>query len=208
MSESNQLDPNQLTPRQAGIHFQEMVANRMQKFSEDHLKAWTQVSILNPELCARMREGQSGIGGGQSLASALMVRKSISLPNEGNIEALGLPRDASFEEFRCADSANAGASPRNAAAIFEALVGLQVQNGVSLETARDAARERYPKLFAEMNAGGAPDEAGGNNGSAPDAGSFIDRVRGVLIGKGALAPDASNDEVLPAILKLNFRAAS
>src|SRR6266446_3509969 len=36
----------------------------------------------------------------RSAVEMLMPRKAISIPNAGNIEALGLPSDASFEEFR------------------------------------------------------------------------------------------------------------
>jgi hypothetical protein len=89
-----------------------------------------------------------------SLALKLMPNRPVSIPNEGNIEALGLPRDVEFDEFRAADLANAGAFPRNSAAILEALIGLQAQSGTSPEAARDAARVSYPQLFSEVNRGG------------------------------------------------------
>ena len=98
-----------------------------------------------------------------SLASKLMPRPPVSLPNASSILALGLPADASYEEFRAADVANAGAAPRASEVIFEALVALQVGKGLSVDAARDAARARYPFLAAEadaaLNADGAPQEA-------------------------------------------------
>jgi hypothetical protein len=90
-------------------------------------------------------------GQASSLAAKLMPRRAVSLPNEANIDALGLPRDCSYEEFRAADRANGGASPRNSPAIVEALVNLMVQRGMTLDGARAAARDRYPLLHTEAN---------------------------------------------------------
>jgi hypothetical protein len=99
-----------------------------------------------------------------NLARMLMPKGPLTLPNEGNIEALGLPTDCSFEEFRTADLANAGATPRNSGAIFEALVGLGVQHGLGIEAARESARARFSKLASDAAASGT--DANGEEGQA------------------------------------------
>jgi hypothetical protein len=189
MSELDNIDPETLTPSQAASLFQSKLAEHQRNTGDDIIKAWATVRTLNPKLAAKMgvhdevpdvahvqaigrNSDSSGIikgptpplpytgrGNGQALAG--MPSRPISIPNEGNIEALGLPRDCSFDEFRAADLANAGASPRNSAAIFNALVKLQEQKGLSADVARDAASARYPILSSEVSHGGA-----GPNGEA------------------------------------------
>jgi hypothetical protein len=178
-SELDNIDPETLTPSQAASLFQSKVAEHQRNTGDDLIKAWATVRTLNPKLAAKMGvhdeapdvahaqaigrySDSSGIikgptpplpytgsGSGQALAAKLMTGRPVSIPNDGNISALGLPRDCSFEEFRAADLSNAGASPRNSAAIFEALVRLIAQNGTDPDTAREIARTRFPVLAAE-----------------------------------------------------------
>lgn len=174
-----ELDPAAMTKEQAGLHFQDRVQQMQKEQSLDLTWAWAQARAMYPELFARAFSGgdlaeppkvrlvgsydssaqvippaatalpYTGSGNGQALAAKLMPSRPISIPNEGNIDSLGLPRDCSFEEFRAADLANAGATPRNAAKIFGALVGRLAQNGSSPEAALDTARARFPQLAEE-----------------------------------------------------------
>jgi hypothetical protein len=127
-------------------------------------------------------------GHAPNLAAKLLPRAPLVIPNAGNIELLGLPPDASFEEFRAADCANAGATPRNSEAIFEALVGLQVQSGLSIDAARDAARARFPKLADEAAASGT-----GANGEEGEASRKAHLTSAVAAGEsGHLAAAATH----------------
>jgi hypothetical protein len=174
------------------------------------MKAWTKVKLLHPALAERANIGQpilsrvepagrydssDGIIGGpvQPLTYAgdraghapnivvkLLPRAPLSLPNAGNIELLGLPPDASFEEFRAADLANAGAAPRKSGAIFEALVGLQVQMGLGIDAARTAAQTRFPQLADEAAASGT-----GANGEEREATRKAHLASAVAIGKAS-----------------------
>jgi hypothetical protein len=178
-SELDNIDPETLTQSQAASLFLSKVAEQQQSTGDDIIKAWATVRTLNPKLAAKMRvrdeapdvshvqaigrysdssgiiEGPTpplpytGRGAGQALAAKLMPGRAVSIPNEASIESLGLPTDTSFEEFRAADLANCGASPRNSAGIFEALIGLIVQNGTNPDRAREIARTRFPVLAAE-----------------------------------------------------------
>jgi hypothetical protein len=162
-----------MTKEQAGLHFQDRVRQMQKDQGLDLIPAWAMARGLYPELFAKAFSGGDPadppkvrlVGSfsdsaqviappatAQLEAAPARAGRKLSLlaiPNEGNIEALGLPRDCSFEEFREADHANGGASPRNSAAIFEALVGLLATNGMSPEAARDTARARFPRLADE-----------------------------------------------------------
>lgn len=134
-------------------------------------QAWARTGLLYPRLAERAGFVQKGPAAplpstdgstdASNIAAQLLPRRPVSLPNASNIAALGLPADASWEEFRAADTSNAGASPRNSTAIFSALVGLK--GGANPEEARQAARARFPALAAEAdaarNADGSPVEA-------------------------------------------------
>ena len=170
-----ELDPAAMTKEQAGLHFQDRVQQMQKEQSLDLTVAWAQARAMYPELFARAfssgdpaeppkvrlvgsyRDSAEVIpppATAQLEAAPARAGRRLSLlaiPNEGNIEALGLPRDASYEEFHAADLANAGAVPRKSAAIFEALIELFAQKGMSPEAARQAASERYPTLAAELS---------------------------------------------------------
>jgi hypothetical protein len=96
-------------------------------------------------------------GAGRDMRSALAPaapgqQRTFAIPNSGNIEALGLPTACSFEEFRAADVANGGASPRNSLLIWNGLLKLMQDGGDSadLEALRAKAATRYPALAAEI----------------------------------------------------------
>jgi hypothetical protein len=170
-----------MTKEQAGLHFQDRVQQMQKERSLDFTVAWAQARAMYPELFARAFSGgdpaeppkvrlagsydssdqliaplvtplpYTGSGAGQPFAAGRFPSRPISIPNEGSIESLGLPTDTSFEEFRAADLANCGASPRNSAGILEALIGLIVQNGTNPDAAREIARTRFPVLAAEAD---------------------------------------------------------
>jgi hypothetical protein len=176
---TDNVDVATLSPEDALAWYQTLAEGFAREEGLDPVRAWAKPKFLYPALAERANighpvrvepagryESSAGIIGGAvqpltyaadcagrapNLAAKLLPRAPLSLPNAGNIELLGLPTDASFEEFRAADHANGGATPRNSGAIFEALVGLQVQSGLSIDAARDAARDRYPKLFSESD---------------------------------------------------------
>jgi len=185
MKGKSSLDVGKLTQEQAGLEFQDLAKQLVRESGYDLTQAWADVRAMNRELFAKAFPGDvrrasgssealavpanpytggSGSRAAGSLADKLMPR-GIALPNAGSIEALGLPADATFDEFATADRANAGAIPRDSGAIFEGLVRLQSKSGKSPESAREAARLRYPLLFAEASTG----PKAGTNGDGEEA---------------------------------------
>jgi hypothetical protein len=216
-----------LSPSEALAWYQSLAEGIAREEAIDLVHAWAKVKLLYPALAESANIGQpilskvepagryessAGIIGGAvqpltyaadragrapNLASKLLPRAPLSLPNAGNIELLGLPPDASFEEFSAADHANGGATPRNSGAIFEALVGLQVQSGLSIDAARDAARARYPQLASEAAPSGT-----GANGDEREASRNAHQASAVATGeKGHLAAAAAHGAAADAQTK-------
>jgi hypothetical protein len=244
------VDVSKLSPSDALAWFQSLAEESAPAEGNDLVKAWQKVKLLYPALAERANIGQpilsrvesaghytdsTGMLGGStasspytenrggraaSLVSKLMPTR-VAIPNQGNIEALGLPIDCSYEEFRAADRSNAGATPRNSAAIFESLVGLNEQRGLSPEAARHAAQDRYPKLFAEsQNARtasaqilGEGDDASRNaHISSANANSREDHIRATLAHQTAAeldgkAGDTERGEMHESMAKYHQRQA-
>ena len=207
-----------LSPEDALAWYQTLAEGFAREEAMDLVKAWQKVKSLYPALAERANIGQpvlsrvepagrfdssDGIIGGpvqpltyadgragaaSNLAAKLLPRSPVSIPNAANIEALGLPPDCSWEEFRTADIASGGATPRPSAAIFEALVGLNEQRGLSPEAARSAAQERFSKLASEASASGT-----GANGAELEASRKAHLASAVAAGEtGHLAAAAAH----------------
>ena len=163
-------DPSTITREQAVLLFTNAVQEAQRVQNLDLIKAWNSTKSLYPALAAKafelhdpMESRTKRVGTFSDSAQVTPPRisspyseqrgparkLSIAIPNEGNIEALGLPRDASYEEFRASDIANKGASPRDSKAIIAALIALLVSAGHSPESAAQAASDRFPTLTAE-----------------------------------------------------------
>jgi hypothetical protein len=174
-------DPATLTKEQANIAFSTLVQQLQREQRSDIISAWAAAKRLKPALFARAfpndppvvsrvqvtRLDSASAAPAPPLASSPYSppsgagRKGLgtAIPNDATLDELGLPRDASYAEFRAAATANAGASPRDSLAIWNALIGVMVASGVSAEAATAAAEKRFPELFADVSAVGNPDEA-------------------------------------------------
>jgi hypothetical protein len=212
------VDVTTLSAADALAWYQTLAEGFVREDAIDLVKAWTKVKLLYPALAERANIGQpilsrvepvgryndsTGLVKGYvpplpyaarsggldlSLASKLMPARPVACPNEGNIEAIGLPRDCTFEEFAAADRANAGATPRSSAAIFQVLVGLQAEKGLSIDAARDAAQIRFPQLASE-----AAPRGSAANGDGWEASRKAHLASAVAVGKsGHLAAAAAH----------------
>lgn len=216
-----------MTKERAVLHFQDRVQQIQKEQGRDLISAWAMARALLPGLFAKAFPGNDPalppkvrqVGSYRDSAEIIAPPTAaqleaaparpgrklslLSIPNEGNIAALGLPPDCTYEEFRAADVANAGATPRSSAAIFEALVGLLAEKGISPEAARAAAGERYPQLFAELSH---PAVETGKLGKQDQSagGSLFNQVKALLVAKGVLSSDAGYDDILPALRRMNF----
>jgi hypothetical protein len=158
-----------LTKDQAVLLFTRSVQEAQQNQVLEFTQAWNQTKLLMPQLAEKAFgtsvPTESAVKPASSATPApgapvpytfpegFAVRNPfrVSLPNSDYIASLGLPADASYDEWRAADLANADASPRNSFAIFEALIRL-FANSMSAESARQKATERFPTLAAEAAA--------------------------------------------------------
>jgi hypothetical protein len=139
------IDATNLTPKAACLVFNTEVQRVMAEPGHDFTQAWKIVEATQPALYQRMLE-VSIAPKVEPLAN--IINRNIVPPTPENIEALGLPRDASIEEFQTALRANGNATtPRKSDLIFEALkkMNWQALGGTEADARKRTAR-RFPVL--------------------------------------------------------------
>jgi hypothetical protein len=146
-----EFDISQVTPEQAGRMLNDRAEQVERNGRGSYEQCFASAKLLRPDLVARMSEANN-----TSKAAAANVALSNDLPSEPvanpqNKMLLGLPADATSDEFSTAWKATRGfTSPRNSLAIFSALVSLMMGKDVNRTTATSRARERYPLLDREL----------------------------------------------------------
>lgn len=137
-------DAQEVTPAQAGAWFAEEAKRIALKQNIDLAKAWQIAKKLHPEAHARLCEGAQPT---VTMANAAM--QPIGIPSVANLKKLGLPPDASYEEWITAYRANGNETEKRASAvIFNALKKLV--GGATEEIARKRTAERFPVLAKDL----------------------------------------------------------
>lgn len=139
-------DAQEVTPQQAGAAFAEEAKRIAREQNIDLAEAWAIARRLHPEAHARLCEGAQPT---TTLANAAAL--PVPIPTAVNIEKLGLPVDATLEEFSAAYRANRNsAEGRKSNILFEALKKLVWDKyGGSEQDARKRTAKRFPILAKE-----------------------------------------------------------
>jgi hypothetical protein len=141
-------DISKVTPEQAGRMLSDRAAQLEKSGRGSYEQCFASAKLLRPDLVARMSETSKAAAGNVALSNDL---PSEPAPNPQNKALLGLPADATQDEFSAAWKATRGiTSPRNSVAIFSALVSLMMGKDANRTAATSRARERYPLLDREL----------------------------------------------------------
>lgn len=115
-----------------------------------YTQAWAQSKLLHPDWHAELATGGSGKRPPTRLSA---IENSSTTAGPGNNVLLGLPTDASQEEFDTAYKANGNVfTPFSPGKVFDALVELQGKGGVDREAAMEAAKQRFSDLWKRVEA--------------------------------------------------------
>lgn len=145
----NQMDRDlfNITPEQAALKFRDLVRDAMAADKSTLTEAWRKCATLYPGLYKKV--GDNPQPAGLPLPNALGGRQAPRAGKPLILPALGLPPNATDDEYDVAWTANGGQSTRrNSEAILTALVGhLMQKHKLSVPIAKDLASARYPELW-------------------------------------------------------------
>lgn len=148
---------SQLSPAQARSAFQDFIARLMTQRGIGYTAAWNEAARTEPHLLARsgeeLRNENADASGKTALPNALYGDVSTAA-KPLHLSLLGLPGDASDDEYRAAFVGNGrNVARRNSSEILGALIGHAMASGLNVADARRHAKGRYPTLWQEAQEG-------------------------------------------------------